>query len=290
MSGESMHLSANPWIGENHRCKACGQNFTPCHAVQIYCSRLCQKRDARNREILHPTAGRPPSKCEYCGKEFIPKGTDRKRFCSRECWYALVFSKPSVRRFSPIWFRECAHCEKSFVARTPGQTRCSRQCIRDAANARSKSPEAQLIWQADNRRRTLAKWIDRHGGQKQGCCPECGTIFNPLNGTGRRIYCSVSCGKAAGKYHHHILRRLRGEKLMSKVTRNEIMQRDGFRCQLCGGKVNTKGSWLHYRAPEIDHIVPLSQGGAHNLANLQLTHRICNQMKGIAVVGQLRLC
>lgn len=31
---------------------------------------------------------------------------------------------------------------------------------------------------------------------------------------------------------------------------------------------------------DIDHIVPLSRGGAHTQANLQLTHPFCNRSKG----------
>ena len=57
-------------------------------------------------------------------------------------------------------------------------------------------------------------------------------------------------------------------------------------CAICGKPVdktlkqkNSKGEHNPY-APTIDHIIPVSKGGhPHDLANLQLTHWICNRQK-----------
>lgn len=61
-----------------------------------------------------------------------------------------------------------------------------------------------------------------------------------------------------------------------------IFERDKGICQLCGGKV------LVY--PNYDHIVPLALGGPHASWNLQLTHRICNERRGVGrIPAQMRL-
>lgn len=51
--------------------------------------------------------------------------------------------------------------------------------------------------------------------------------------------------------------------------RYQIMERDGFRCKLCGGKYEL----------EIDHIIPISHGGCNNDENLQTLCWYCNHGK-----------
>ena len=52
-----------------------------------------------------------------------------------------------------------------------------------------------------------------------------------------------------------------------------VAERDGWRCALCRGKV-IRENW------SLDHVVPLSKGGAHTYANVVLAHRSCNSRRG----------
>ena len=66
----------------------------------------------------------------------------------------------------------------------------------------------------------------------------------------------------------------------SKVTpslRYKIMQRDGFRCCLCGRSA-AGGVEL-----EVDHIIPVSRGGNSDEKNLQTLCRDCNRGKGASM-------
>lgn len=45
----------------------------------------------------------------------------------------------------------------------------------------------------------------------------------------------------------------------------------------------------HPKAPTIDHIVPLADGGDDVRSNVQLAHFICNSMKGTGGTQQLML-
>ncbi len=56
----------------------------------------------------------------------------------------------------------------------------------------------------------------------------------------------------------------------------EIFYRDKGICQLCK-ELTDWNSWNLY--PTLDHILPLSKGGQHIKDNIQLAHRICNQLK-----------
>ena len=58
-------------------------------------------------------------------------------------------------------------------------------------------------------------------------------------------------------------------------TRFKIMQRDGFKCRICGKSPATDNNCkLH-----IDHIVPCAKGGSANLDNLQTLCSECNYGK-----------
>ena len=55
----------------------------------------------------------------------------------------------------------------------------------------------------------------------------------------------------------------------------------GWSCASCNisTPIELKGS-IDDRAPELDHIVPLSRGGDHVRANVRLLCRLCNRLKG----------
>lgn len=62
-------------------------------------------------------------------------------------------------------------------------------------------------------------------------------------------------------------------KKYSKNVRKTIYINAGKRCQLCGKK-------LLLNQITIDHIVPLSRGGADTVDNIQCAYKACNKMKG----------
>mgnify|MGYP003381469537 CR=1 FL=1 len=72
------------------------------------------------------------------------------------------------------------------------------------------------------------------------------------------------------------------ERGISPQLRNDILERNGFTCQLCGagpGDVDpfnpTRKVRLH-----IDHIIPISQGGTNDRDNLRVLCSACNQGRG----------
>lgn len=72
-----------------------------------------------------------------------------------------------------------------------------------------------------------------------------------------------------------------------KVLLSHLVKRDGRRCGICREMVRAKVGPMR---PSIDHIVPLSKGGEHNLENVQLAHYRCNLSKGNrAAADQLRM-
>ncbi|MFD4858939.1 HNH endonuclease [Streptomyces atratus] len=69
----------------------------------------------------------------------------------------------------------------------------------------------------------------------------------------------------------------------------QIAERDRGRCGLCGGPVLMAAKVPHPKAPTIDHVVPVSEGGDDTRANVQLAHFRCNSVKGARGCQQLAL-
>jgi hypothetical protein len=60
----------------------------------------------------------------------------------------------------------------------------------------------------------------------------------------------------------------------------EVFERDGWTCGPCMRPVDPAIAWPDPMSASVDHIVPLSRGGAHALANVQCAHLGCNSSKG----------
>lgn len=59
-----------------------------------------------------------------------------------------------------------------------------------------------------------------------------------------------------------------------------VFERDGWICQLCRREVDFQLRWPDPEMATIDHVRPLSRGGAHVESNAQLAHLRCNLAKG----------
>ncbi|MBA4397561.1 MAG: HNH endonuclease, partial [Syntrophus sp. (in: bacteria)] len=66
---------------------------------------------------------------------------------------------------------------------------------------------------------------------------------------------------------------------ISPPLRNEILERNGFTCQLCGTGPGDPDPFNPTRKVRlhIDHVKPLSQGGTNDKENLRVVCSACNQ-------------
>jgi hypothetical protein len=117
-------------------------------------------------------------------------------------------------------------------------------------------------------------------------CVDCGTI---INGTKSKLRCKVCNSKRARRrtkelYGSFAKDRDRAKKYGVKYEyfqTKEIFIRDKWRCQSCGidTPFSLKGTNAD-NAPELDHIVPMANGGSHVRTNAQCLCRGCNGWKG----------
>jgi hypothetical protein len=64
------------------------------------------------------------------------------------------------------------------------------------------------------------------------------------------------------------------------ISREAVFERDHWICGLCGLGIDSQLSWPDPWSATLDHIVPLTRGGAHRLSNVQAAHARCNISKG----------
>lgn len=71
----------------------------------------------------------------------------------------------------------------------------------------------------------------------------------------------------------HLLRYERSPRVAVRLTRRNLMLRDGHQCQYCGRRPPV-------RDLNVDHVLPRSRGGADCWENLVISCRGCNLKKG----------
>jgi hypothetical protein len=60
----------------------------------------------------------------------------------------------------------------------------------------------------------------------------------------------------------------------------DVFRRDGWTCQLCGGRIDRRLRHPSLFAATLDHRIPRSAGGPSTFQNLQAAHAICNHVRG----------
>ena len=201
--------------------------------------------------------------CKQCGKEFKPKAKDRITFCSRECAFDFKHDhiKPKIKPEPKKIECVCVICGKRFENNRRCKL-CSNECRKELA------------------RRKTYKHNYESKALKPHRCKECGLEFIPEYGNKRRSFCSDECMHRSQKRDYHVKARVKNKDLyISHINFDDICKRDKCICQICGVSIDMSLKASHPMSVTVDHIMPLSKGGTHEIDNVQLAHRICNIMK-----------
>lgn len=103
------------------------------------------------------------------------------------------------------------------------------------------------------------------------------------------VKCDV-CGRVEPRYFHSSTkciehwfeqkerRRARSLRQKRAIFKRKLYNKQEGRCGICGGFISL--AELSSPKANIDHIIPRSRGGSDKQENLQLTHTVCNEMKG----------
>lgn len=129
----------------------------------------------------------------------------------------------------------------------------------------------------------MNKYKEKHA------CKVCGNLtYNP-------VFCSYECGRKVYVRIDHAKRRTRIKNAVvdTDISLEKLEKQEGCICYICGLKTNRNDFEIKNGAficgnlyPSIDHVVPLTKGGAHSWANIRLAHRVCNSRKGDRIYGR----
>ena len=214
-------------------------------------AKYCDNRCARKVQRLSYVNNLPHRVCLSCGKTFQPKRYDRLSACSRECGFVVG--------------KQIQH-----IKRTGGRV--------------SVSVKRNVVVVLKRERAIYPP--------RPSCCRRCGSFYYKQNKQQR--ICTDHCreqGRLQSRRKQKSARRavIRGAKI-EPVDPYKVFERDGWRCQICMVKTpQSKRGSMDDRAPELDHILPLSKGGDHSYANTQCACRKCNGLKGDNAYGQMPL-
>lgn len=254
---------------QTHPCVVCG---TPVVGQRKTCS------DACHRKSLGTSKATSRHTCEMCGAQYRPTYTGQ-RTCSRECGRFLKWvnaGKPlsmprlhgqHVHFVCYVDWRACSRCGRPFPA-DPSSSRefCSKPCAR-----------------ADRWHRVLAARPHR-------LCEECGAEMRDWNG--RRFCASCAAKRRLDSGKNHRARARHYGVAYEPINKQRVFARDQWRCHICGRKTTLRCGWWAPRRATLDHLVPLSLGGAHVYSNVACACFECNSSKSAGVPprgDQLRL-
>jgi 5-methylcytosine-specific restriction endonuclease McrA len=157
--------------------------------------------------------------------------------------------------------RNCARCGVNIDHRDKRSRHCSALC-------RTRDYEGSVIG------------IERN-------CAHCGSSFSPSKNP--QVFCSRKCRSRADvarnreAYNRRNAERRARERnavVGDPFTRLQVLDRDGWICQLCLTPIDWTLTGRGRFAPAVDHIVPLNKGGTHSFDNVWAAHSGCNASKG----------
>lgn len=225
--------------------------------------------------------------CSVCRKTFpTPIGVRKRKTCSKSCAdqrrKSLNRSYKRDGRYKgykpPLRHRICQNCGSSFNARSSKIKNC-KACVFGPLNAKGHASRSA------NAKSRLAR-----------VCQHCAAAFvmKRIGKSYEGKFCSQTClsrSRILDSFGPKLRRRLRMRAArIESVDPIKVFDRDNWQCQLCGVKTPKSLRGKHKsNSPELDHIHPLSAGGAHSYVNTQCLCRKCNGAKGNALIGQLRM-
>lgn len=244
-------------------CKGCKQEFPARRKNGLWCGRACY---FKHREMGRRRARRVrvTYNCGHCGvlvDKMVARGNRRKNiFCSCAC---AGLHKSAVAAA----LRESERARKRTERLAAKAIQAA--ALMERASAAAVKPCAQCGTGFDSR---LRRW-------KPTCSDEC--QIQRLRER-RRQFKRTPAGRAAK--HSHKARRRSIEVEHGVVDPFMVLQRDGWRCYMCGVSTpeSLRGS-NEPTAPEVDHVIPLALGGMHVDSNLRCCCRQCNGRKGASL-------
>lgn len=250
-------------------CGNCGSPPIPGRALCAACA--AKGREAARLRRLSDLCSRAEKFCETCGSslgiDYKPKGGRPRKHCVPSC-------KPQ-RLGAQVYQANCPVCAGFYQWRGQAaqpKTCGRRECIGEYQGRQKRGRRLGPY------RRTTRNC--RLCGVSCGASHFCAPCLKARRRDWKRRFGSSSPARRA---------KARGLPRDYSIKAADVFDRDRWTCRLCGCKTpkHLRGSYDD-RAPEIDHIVPLTHPNSpgHVWSNVQCACRKCNGSKGARAIGQ----
>lgn len=208
--------------------------------------------------------------CAGCGVsvECSPK-TKPKKWCSGACRARAYYARPEYRQRQSDAAKERAQRRRVFKACLS----CGGRKLSNKGDYCSAKPECRRAsWQAHRARYAAcaADGCDRPT-QGRGFCSTHYQRWWRENNRDR--------ARARARKGNSLRKALVAGATVEAVDPQRVFELDGWRCHLCGRKIDRRLRWPHVKSASLDHVVPLSKGGAHSYENCRASHYGCNAAK-----------
>lgn len=288
-------------LSDSVPCKVCGGGFVRTRHGQKCCSPGCREeaRKIAGQATRDRNAKRAKKyTCLNCGELFQRKRfksgniSCQRKYCTRECAFeARKLKKPCAVRPLEVagqlasWFMSWGD---DYWPRVYPCAECGTRCVQ-----RKAEPTAKPL--------CYGCWRRQPKPPKPMPCEMCGV---EIDGRGGRRRCD-DCRRVAALKQRRDAKKRRRQKHgaactfrqrckrygapYTSVSKKAVMDRDRWKCQLCGEKLLDRFTTImgtrtpHPRSPTIDHIVPLSFGPTspgHVFDNCQAACFECNSHRG----------
>ena len=260
-------------------CLWCGEGMPLAKGKRTrkWCSKRCSNKAAEYRRSSEPASdSAPPTKCKGCGAGLgdMKRAGNPKKWCSASCrvkWYRNPenggdyyenqksrLADETRRRNEALPDNICPNCGECSRRSASGKpmTYCSDECAYQFRYERHKieAPKCSVDG--------CDKWGQAHGL----CSSHYGAQWRRDN---RDKHSAKNMRYRAQKRHD-------GAETFSRL---EVMELSDWECHICGGPIDPKCPYPDTMYGTVDHVTPLSKGGAHVLENVKAAHHICNSMK-----------
>ena len=208
----------------------------------------------------------------------------------------VIFHPVCGRSFEriPLYFKgECPLCkqaeidaERQLKRMKSDEWKRKVEEQREAKQAQAELKEYHRLYDAHicvwcNKIFTIKEYEEREGKSNVNTLAHCSSAcIEAHNKADRKQYNKDTHGK------HKLRAKKYGVGFERGISLQALVRRDGLNCALCGKPCNWNDIRQGYCGPaypSIDHIIPMSKGGAHEWNNVQVAHRSCNTMKGAKI-------
>lgn len=219
-------------------------------------------------------------RCLACQKPIIPHPRERRRkvWCSQACC-AWLRRHPGKQR--PMQ-RGCPQCGTDISDRRLSVKYCSSRCGAIASGVVRAEPYPRAVCALPE---CDSEFQPKRSGQR--CCSEKHgkLLYNRESRADGRQRPEPWNDQRRDRYHRRRAQKAR-TSTGEPVLLAEIAERDSWRCSLCQQSVDSNRRWPDPLSPSLDHVQPLSKGGAHDPSNVRLAHVRCNSARGNRPVGE----